>query len=62
MQRFQTWAAGGEPDDLPRVTLPGEVGARRERDCFVYFIAGAKVRAPAAATAFLERLNRTNGS
>jgi uncharacterized protein YecE (DUF72 family) len=54
-QRFRMWAAGGEPDDLPRVE-PGQGGRGKERDCFVYFIAGAKVRAPAAAMAFMERL------
>lgn len=54
-QRFRTWANGGEPDDLPRVA-PAEGG--KVRDCFVYFISGAKVRAPAAAMAFLERLGQ----
>lgn len=58
-QRFNTWAAGGEPDDLPRIGPPLEPDAARQpRDCFVYFISGAKVRAPAAATAFLERIDR----
>jgi uncharacterized protein YecE (DUF72 family) len=56
VERVRTWAAGGEPDDLPRVTPPTADGRRKPRDCFVYFIAGAKVRAPAAAMAFLERL------
>jgi uncharacterized protein YecE (DUF72 family) len=56
-KRFRTWAAGGEPDDLPRVT-PAQANETKARDCFVYFIAGAKVRAPAAAMAFLERLRR----
>jgi uncharacterized protein YecE (DUF72 family) len=54
--RFRTWASGGEPDDLPRVEPPSQAGGGQERDCFVYFIAGAKVRAPAAAMAFLERI------
>ena len=54
-ERFRAWASGGEPDDLPRVAPP-EAGRGEQRDCFVYFIAGAKVRAPAAAMAFLERL------
>jgi uncharacterized protein YecE (DUF72 family) len=31
-------------------------GQVAQRDCFVYFINGAKVRAPAAAQAFLQRL------
>jgi uncharacterized protein YecE (DUF72 family) len=54
-RRFQAWASGGEPDDLPRVD-EGSTGERKPRDCFVYFISGAKVRAPAAAMAFLEKL------
>ena len=53
--RFQAWESGGEPADLPRVGPPAD-GGRERRDCFVYFISGAKVRAPAAAMAFLERI------
>lgn len=56
--RFQTWAGGGEPADLPRV-IPAAGGDGQPRPCFVYFIAGAKVRAPAAAMAFLDRLGGT---
>jgi len=55
-QRFQAWTSGGEPDDLPRIEQPSQTGGGKERDCFVYFIAGAKVRAPAAAMAFLEKI------
>ncbi len=53
--RARTWARGGEPTDLPRVqkercskTLP--------RDVFIYFINGAKERAPAAAMRLIENL------
>jgi uncharacterized protein YecE (DUF72 family) len=54
-ERLRTWAAGGEPADLPRIhTQPAP--AAKMRDCFVYFISGAKVRAPAAAQALIERL------
>lgn len=53
-KRFQTWAEGGEPDDLPRVA--SERASRQKRDCFVYFISGAKVRNPAAALTFIEKL------
>ena len=53
--RFRKWAEGGEPTDLPRVAGPGPEPSK-PRDCFVYFISGAKVRNPAAAMAFLERL------
>ena len=50
----KTWAAGGEPDDLPRF---GSVKAKKaKRDVFVYMISGAKVRAPAAAMALIERV------
>jgi uncharacterized protein YecE (DUF72 family) len=49
-----TWSAGGEPADLPRV---GEPAAKdRPRDVFVFFINGAKERAPAAAMALIDRL------
>jgi len=54
-KRFETWRKGGEPDDLPRHHSDPAPG-KRPRDCFVYFINGAKVRAPAAAQAFLKRL------
>ena len=53
-QRARTWAAGGEPDDVPRIdpsTAPG-----RPRDVFVYFISAAKERNPAAAMALIEQL------
>lgn len=56
VERFRTWAAGGEPDDLPH--LHPKKAAKKKRDCFAYFIAGAKERNPAAAQAFLERLGR----
>jgi uncharacterized protein YecE (DUF72 family) len=54
IKRFRTWSEGGEPADATRhhPTAPNKA----PRDCFVYFINGAKVRAPAAAVAFLERL------
>jgi uncharacterized protein YecE (DUF72 family) len=53
-QRAREWMRGGDPDDLPRVgdAQPGS----GERDVFVYFINGAKERAPAAAMALLDRL------
>lgn len=53
-ERFGKWAEGGEPDDLPRVAR--ESATAKPRDCFVYFIAGAKERNPAAAMALIERL------
>ena len=56
--RARTWAAGGLPDDLPR--LAGAPPARAARDVFVFFIAAAKERNPAAAMALL-RLLRARG-
>ncbi|WP_439815035.1 DUF72 domain-containing protein [Zavarzinia sp. CC-PAN008] len=51
--RARTWAAGGVPDDLD---LLAPAPQRTPRDVFVFFINGAKVRAPAAAQAFLNSL------
>ena len=53
--RIKTWAAGGMPDDLPRVD-PDIRPKKQARDVFVYFIHEGKVRAPAAAMALIERL------
>ncbi|MDB5438351.1 MAG: hypothetical protein JWM33_778, partial [Caulobacteraceae bacterium] len=52
--RIRTYAAGGQPADLPPVspdTLPAQA-----RDVFAFFVHGGKVRAPAAAMALIERL------
>jgi uncharacterized protein YecE (DUF72 family) len=54
-KRVRTWSEGGEPDDLPRVG-PAHPLTQQPRDVFVYFIHEAKLRAPAAAMALLERL------
>jgi uncharacterized protein YecE (DUF72 family) len=51
----QGWAAGGQPDGLPYVSP--EQPAKKARDTFVFFINGAKVRAPAGAMALLELIN-----
>ncbi|MBP6014697.1 MAG: DUF72 domain-containing protein [Alphaproteobacteria bacterium] len=51
--RAKTWEAGGVPDDL---TLLGKKPAKKKRDAFVYFISGAKVRAPAAAQALIKEV------
>lgn len=56
VDRFRTWAAGGEPEGLPHLHPKG--AAKKKRDCFAYFIAGAKERNPAAAQAFIERLGK----
>jgi uncharacterized protein YecE (DUF72 family) len=52
--RARTWARGGEPDDLSRVEK--SVAKETPRDVFVFFIAGAKERAPAAARHFISLL------
>jgi uncharacterized protein YecE (DUF72 family) len=53
--RARRWAAGGEPDDLPRIDpAPAQHAARR--DVFIYFISAAKERNPAAAMALLREL------
>jgi len=53
--RARRWAEGSEPDDLPRVDPA--IAPARPRDVFLFFISGAKERAPAAAMALLDRLN-----
>lgn len=52
--RARTWAAGGAPADLPR--LSPNTPRRAARDVFLYVIRGAKARNPAAAMALIERL------
>ena len=51
----KTWAKGGTPAALPHVE-EGKAPASRGRDVFVYFINGAKEKAPAAAGALIQRL------
>jgi uncharacterized protein YecE (DUF72 family) len=53
-KRARAWANGGAPDDLP--TIAAAKRSKAKRDVFIYMIAGAKVRAPAAAMALIERL------
>jgi uncharacterized protein YecE (DUF72 family) len=67
-ERAKVWAAGGVPEDLPRVepiasgknsaARKGKSGAKvdKRRPVFVFFISGAKVRAPIAAEALIKRL------
>jgi uncharacterized protein YecE (DUF72 family) len=55
--RVKAWADGGEPDDLPRIGS-ASTETTAPRDVFLYFINGAKERAPAAAMALLQRLRR----
>jgi uncharacterized protein YecE (DUF72 family) len=53
-KRSRLWASGGTPADLARIVRKS--AAKRKRPVFVYMIGGAKVRAPAAAMALIERL------
>lgn len=48
------WRAGLEPHGLPKVE--DTPAAAQPRDVFMFFISGAKERAPAAAMALLQRL------
>jgi uncharacterized protein YecE (DUF72 family) len=53
-ERARTWAAGGDPADLPRIgPTPAAAGPR---DVFVFFISAAKERNPAAAMALIAAL------
>jgi uncharacterized protein YecE (DUF72 family) len=52
--RARLWESGGAPDDLPQVDKTA--APKTPRPVFIYMISGAKVRAPAAAMALIERL------
>lgn len=52
----QTWSGGGRPEGVPHIEAAGAAPEGTPREVFVYFINGAKERAPAAAQAFLQRL------
>jgi len=54
-ERAKVWAEGGTPEDLP-VIDNGHIAEVKPRDVFVYFIHEGKLRAPAAAMSFIERL------
>jgi uncharacterized protein YecE (DUF72 family) len=56
-RRAQAWSTGGEPSDLPRIAPQPKSGAS-PRDVFIYFINGAKERAPAAAQKLLSLLGQ----
>ena len=49
------WAAGGSPQGLPYAS--DGAAASQSRETFVFFIAGAKIRAPHGAMALIERLD-----
>jgi uncharacterized protein YecE (DUF72 family) len=52
--RAKLWAAGGAPTDLPYVS--DQQPPKKPRDVFIFFINGAKERAPAAAQHLLKLL------
>ncbi len=54
--RARRWAEGDEPADLPRIEPIAAPAKAAPREVFVYFISGAKERAPAAAMALIDRL------
>jgi uncharacterized protein YecE (DUF72 family) len=54
-ERAKLWAEGGTPKDLPLVNAAHRQDAK-PRDVFIYFIHEGKLRAPAAASALIERL------
>jgi uncharacterized protein YecE (DUF72 family) len=56
-RRAEAWTKGKEPTDLPRIAPKTKTPARA-RDVFIYFINGAKERAPAAAEKLLSILGR----
>lgn len=58
VERASTWASGGTPEDLPRVEKKDK--AARKRDVYMYFINGAKERAPHAAMSLIARLGGKN--
>jgi uncharacterized protein YecE (DUF72 family) len=55
-QAARVWQAGGQPDGLPCVA--DAAPPKTKRETFVFFINGAKVRAPQGAMALIERLSQ----
>jgi uncharacterized protein YecE (DUF72 family) len=53
-KRTHVWEVGGTPEDLPQ--FEKQAAAKTNRPVFVYIISGAKVRAPLAAMALIERV------
>ncbi|HEV8688769.1 MAG TPA: DUF72 domain-containing protein [Ideonella sp.] len=51
----RAWRDGAEPADVPRIE-PAPAEPTPPRDVFMYFISGAKEKAPHAAMALIERL------
>jgi len=56
-ERARTWSEGGVPQGIPRV-LQAPAPSKEARDVFLFFISGAKERAPAAAFALRGALDQ----
>src|SRR5450432_1207821 len=56
-RRLRAYARGDSPHDLP-LAAPERRADAKDRDVFAFFISADQVRAPAAASALLERLAR----
>ena len=56
----RSWRDGGEPAGLPKVEAK-PAAAAAPRDVFMFFISGAKEKAPHAAMALRERIERSAG-
>ncbi len=54
-RRIDSWAAGGQPSDLP-LADPGHKPEKAPRDVFVYIIHEGKIRAPQGAMALMQRI------
>jgi uncharacterized protein YecE (DUF72 family) len=60
--RATSWADGGAPSDLSTIGNVSRAKAKKaKRDVFIYMIAGAKERAPAAAMALIAQLGALPG-
>ncbi|WP_028839628.1 DUF72 domain-containing protein [Thermomonas fusca] len=59
-RRAREWAAGGEPADLPRLSVDPPPSANL-REVFILFISAAKERNPAAAMAMIGRIGGRRG-
>jgi uncharacterized protein YecE (DUF72 family) len=56
-ERARIWSSGSAPEDVPYIARDEKL-KKQPRDCFVYFIAGAKERNPAAAQALMARIEK----
>jgi uncharacterized protein YecE (DUF72 family) len=54
-ERARGWASGSEPSDLPKISA--SAAPTQPRDVFLFFISGAKERAPLAARQLAENVS-----